>query len=38
MTQSRIPPGQTLVEGFPVLDLGILPDVPHSDWCLRLFG
>lgn len=38
MDPKRIPPGQVLAEGFPVLDLGILPDVPHSDWRLRLFG
>ena len=24
----RIPPGQHLVKGFPVLDLGIQPEVP----------
>jgi len=35
---ARIPPGQRLAEGFPVLDLGILPDVPHGDWRLLLLG
>lgn len=38
MNDTRIPPGQSLAEGFPVLDLGILPDVRHEDWRLRLFG
>lgn len=38
MSTDRIPPGQSLAEGFPVLDLGILPDVRHEDWRLRLFG
>lgn len=34
----RLPPGQRLTEGFPVLDLGIQPDVPLADWTLRLDG
>lgn len=34
----RIPPGQREVENFPVLDLGIRPEIGLSDWRLRLFG
>ncbi|MGB4674806.1 MAG: sulfite oxidase-like oxidoreductase [Azovibrio sp.] len=38
MTQNRIPPGQHLAPEFPVLDLGIRPDISHADWRLRLHG
>lgn len=34
----RLPPGQRLVENWPVLDLGIQPDVPTSDWRLTIDG
>lgn len=34
----RVPPGQTTVDNFPVLDLGIRPGVTHEDWQLTLFG
>lgn len=34
----RLPPGQTLTEGFPVLDLGIRPEIPVETWQLRLDG
>jgi DMSO/TMAO reductase YedYZ molybdopterin-dependent catalytic subunit len=34
----RLPPGQHLVENFPVLDLGIQPDVPTDTWTLRIHG
>ena len=34
----RLPPGQRLVENWPVLDLGIQPDVPKSDWRLTIDG
>lgn len=34
----RLPPGQTLTSGFPVLDLGHQPDIPHSGWALILDG
>jgi DMSO/TMAO reductase YedYZ molybdopterin-dependent catalytic subunit len=34
----RLPPGQHLVENFPVLDLGIQPEVPTETWTLRLHG
>ncbi|MEO0499493.1 MAG: sulfite oxidase-like oxidoreductase [Pseudomonadota bacterium] len=34
----RLPPGQRLVENWPVLDLGIQPDVPKADWRLKVDG
>lgn len=34
----RLPPGQKLTTGFPVLDLGIRPEIPESDWRLNLDG
>ena len=34
----RLPPGQRLTEGFPVLDLGVKPDVPLTQWTLTLDG
>ena len=34
----RLPPGQRLVENWPVLDLGIQPDVPKADWQLVIDG
>ncbi|MDO9490434.1 MAG: sulfite oxidase-like oxidoreductase [Sphingomonadaceae bacterium] len=34
----RLPPGQRLVENWPVLDLGIQPDVPRADWQLTIDG
>ncbi|MFO1449997.1 MAG: sulfite oxidase-like oxidoreductase [Opitutaceae bacterium] len=36
--EGRLPPGQRLTDGFPVLDLGIQPDIPLSEWRLRLEG
>lgn len=36
--QSRTPPGQTLVKNFPVLDMGIRPDISTDDWNLTVFG
>ena len=38
MNKPRIPPGQHLAPEFPVLDLGILPDIAHAAWHLRLHG
>ncbi|UFN50785.1 sulfite oxidase-like oxidoreductase [Roseomonas sp. OT10] len=35
---ARLPPGQRLVTDFPVLDLGIQPEVPESAARLRLDG
>ncbi len=34
----RLPPGQKLTTGFPVLDLGIQPAVPLNEWTLTLDG
>jgi DMSO/TMAO reductase YedYZ molybdopterin-dependent catalytic subunit len=34
----RLPPGQTLTEGFPILDLGMRPEVPVDVWQLTLDG
>lgn len=36
--KDRIPPGQREVHNFPVLDLGIRPELTHDNWQLRLFG
>jgi DMSO/TMAO reductase YedYZ molybdopterin-dependent catalytic subunit len=33
-----IPPGQKQVHDFPVLDIGLAPDVSPSSWNLRVFG
>jgi DMSO/TMAO reductase YedYZ molybdopterin-dependent catalytic subunit len=34
----RLPPGQRLVENWPVLDLGIQPHVPKENWRLQIDG
>ena len=34
----RLPPGQKLTTGFPVLDLGVQPDIPPADWRLKIDG
>jgi len=34
----RLPPGQRLVQDFPVLDLGVQPDVTPANWRLRIEG
>jgi DMSO/TMAO reductase YedYZ molybdopterin-dependent catalytic subunit len=34
----RLPPGQHEVRNFPVLDLGVRPDVPLDKWELRIHG
>ena len=34
----RLPPGQRLVKGFPVLDLGIQPEVSLQKWSLEIDG
>ena len=36
--EGRLPPGQKLTTGFPVLDLGVQPDIPPSAWALTLDG
>jgi DMSO/TMAO reductase YedYZ molybdopterin-dependent catalytic subunit len=35
---SRLPPGQKLVANWPVLDLGVQPDVKPENWRLRVTG
>lgn len=37
-TADRLPPGQRLTTGFPVLDLGIQPEIPLERWSLTLDG
>ncbi|MFZ9682500.1 MAG: sulfite oxidase-like oxidoreductase [Cephaloticoccus sp.] len=34
----RLPPGQKLTTGFPVLDLGVQPEIPLAEWTLSLDG
>jgi DMSO/TMAO reductase YedYZ molybdopterin-dependent catalytic subunit len=34
----RLPPGQKETRNWPVLDLGLKPDVPLADWRLRIHG
>jgi len=35
---ARLPPGQHVVETFPVLDLGMKPDIPLDQWRLTIGG
>jgi DMSO/TMAO reductase YedYZ molybdopterin-dependent catalytic subunit len=37
-SSDRLPPGQHLTSGFPVLDLGIQPDISLAEWALELKG
>jgi len=34
----RLPPSQKLTAGFPVLDLGVQPDIPLPEWRLKIDG
>jgi DMSO/TMAO reductase YedYZ molybdopterin-dependent catalytic subunit len=34
----RLPPGQYLTEGFPVLQYGPIPDFKEATWDLKVFG
>jgi DMSO/TMAO reductase YedYZ molybdopterin-dependent catalytic subunit len=34
----RLPPGQRQVHNFPVLDLGIQPDIAREEWALKIHG
>lgn len=36
--QERLPPGQHQVRDWPVLDLGIQPEIPTDRWSLRIHG
>jgi DMSO/TMAO reductase YedYZ molybdopterin-dependent catalytic subunit len=37
-SENRLPPGQHLTSGFPVLDLGIQPEIAPKDWRLEVKG
>lgn len=37
-SHDRLPPGQKLTEGFPVLDLGVQPAIAPADWRLTIDG
>lgn len=37
-SQDRLPPGQRQVHNFPVLDLGVKPEVPLDRWQLKIGG
>ncbi|MGK9169438.1 sulfite oxidase-like oxidoreductase [Inquilinus limosus] len=36
--RDRLPPGQRLVENWPVLDLGVQPEIPLDKWRLTIDG
>ncbi|MEO1133149.1 MAG: sulfite oxidase-like oxidoreductase [Cyanobacteria bacterium J06639_1] len=38
MADGRIPPGQHLAKGFPILTYGDAPDVRTETWSLKLWG
>ena len=33
-----MPAGQTEVNNFPILDLGIVPEIDTTNWQLRIYG
>src|ERR1700710_1105087 len=35
---NRLPPGQKEVKNWPVLDLGVQPDIKPEDWRLQIGG
>ena len=37
-SENRLPPGQKLVQNWPVLDLGVHPEVPLDKWQLKIHG
>src|SRR5215470_5875430 len=37
-SQDRLPPGQHLTQGFPILDLGVKPEIALADWHLEIGG
>lgn len=37
-TDNRLPPGQRLVENWPVLDLGVQPEIPTEEWMFTIDG
>lgn len=36
--ENRLPPGQRLVKNWPVLDLGVQPDISMADWEVSIEG
>ena len=36
--EQRLPPGQHLTRDWPVLDLGLSPEIPHERWRLDIYG
>ena len=38
MPRERLPPGQRLIEKWPVLDLGVQPDIPRDKWIFTVDG
>ncbi len=36
--EERLPPGQRLVQNWPVLDLGVQPHIPLERWALKVDG
>ncbi len=37
-TRERLPPGQFLTQGFPILDLGVKPEIDMEQWRLKISG
>jgi len=37
-SSNRLPPGQRQVHNFPVLDLGVRPEITLKDWQLKIHG
>jgi len=37
-SHDRLPPGQRIVKDFPVLDLGVQPEIPLDSWELKIHG
>src|SRR3954471_14023251 len=36
--EQRLPPGQHLTRDWPVLDLGLTPEISHERWRLDVYG
>ena len=36
--EKRLPDGQHLTQGFPILDLGTRPDIRPEEWTLKIWG
>src|SRR5436309_9932205 len=37
-SSDRLPPGQHLIQGFPILHLGVKPEIALKDWRLEIGG